>query len=77
MSKEKNRGKKEYDNTEFSVQAVGGMPEDAFDMLHKYGTYNIQPTADSDNEFPEIAQGLPKGKTVKELRPELEPDRKI
>lgn len=77
MGKEKNRGKKEYDNTEFAVQAVGGMPEDTFDMLHKYGTYNIQPTCDSDNEFPEIAQGLPKGKTVKELRPELEPDREI
>ena len=27
------RGKKEYKNTEFSVQAIGGMPEDTFDML--------------------------------------------
>ena len=77
MDHKQSRGKREYANTELSAQAVGGMPEDAFDMLHKYGTYNIQPTADSDNEFPEIAQGLPKGKTVKELRPELEPDRKI
>ena len=32
---------------------------DAFDMVNRYGTYEIQPTADSDNEFPKISQGLP------------------
>ena len=32
---------------------------DAFDMVNKYGTYEIQPTADSENEFPKISQGLP------------------
>ncbi len=36
--------------------------EDAFDMVNKYGTYNIQPTANTDNEFPCIAQGRPKKK---------------
>lgn len=30
--------------------------ETAFDMVNKYGTYNIQPTADTDNEYPAIAQ---------------------
>lgn len=30
--------------------------ESAFDMVNKYGTYNIQPTADTENEFPAIAQ---------------------
>ena len=39
-----------------------GQPVTAFDLVNKYGTYNIQPTADSENEFPEIAQGLPKNK---------------
>ena len=34
-----------------------GEPETAFDMVNKYGTYEIQPTADTDNEFPTIAQG--------------------
>ncbi len=30
----------------------------AFDMVNKYGTYNIQPTNDTDNTFPAIAQGI-------------------
>lgn len=37
---------------------VVGQPETCDELLHKYGTYEIQPTAESDNEFPEIAQGL-------------------
>lgn len=35
-------------------------PKDAFDMVNEYGTYEIQPTADTQNTFPAIAQGLPK-----------------
>ena len=35
---------------------------DAEDMVNKYGTYNIQPTADTKNLFPQISQGLPKRK---------------
>lgn len=42
-----------------SVAGISGQPETIFDLLNKYGTYNIQPTADNENEFPEIAQGLP------------------
>ncbi len=34
-------------------------PDDSFDLVNKYGTYEIQPTADTDNPFPHIAQGLP------------------
>ena len=37
-----------------------GEPEDSFDMVNKYGTYNIQPTSQTGNSFPHIAQGLPK-----------------
>ncbi len=37
-------------------------PETVFDLINKYGTYEIQPTADTDNAFPKIAQGLPKKK---------------
>lgn len=33
---------------------------DAFDMVNRYGTYNIQPTADTENEFPAIKQGTEK-----------------
>jgi len=37
---------------------VDDQPESADEMVNKYGTYNIQPTADTENEFPAIAQGL-------------------
>ena len=33
--------------------------ETAFEMVNKYGTYEIQPTADTENLFPCIAQGNP------------------
>ena len=29
-------------------------------MVNQYGTYNIQKTADTDNLYPAIAQGMPK-----------------
>ena len=32
--------------------------EDSFDMATKYGRCNVQPTNDTDNTFPAIAQGL-------------------
>ncbi len=43
-------------NTETRIESIHGQPVDAFDIVNKYGTYNIQPTADSENEFPQIAQ---------------------
>ena len=39
-----------------------GNAETAFELVNKYGTYEIQPTADPENPFPIIAQGLPKQK---------------
>ena len=41
------------------TRPVFGTPADCSDLINKYGTYNIQPTADSDNLFPMIAPGLP------------------
>lgn len=41
-----------------SSTPVMGQPTDAFEMINKYGTYNIQPTADTRNPYPAIAQGL-------------------
>ena len=35
-------------------------PENAFEMVNFYGTYNIQPTQVSDNTYPAIGQGLDK-----------------
>ena len=43
-------------------------PENAVEMVNTYGTYEIQPTANSANEFPAISQGLP-SKSIKK-RPE-------
>ncbi len=39
------------------IRNVQDQPETVDDMVNKYGTYNIQPTCDTDNEFPCIAQG--------------------
>ena len=33
---------------------------DAEDMVNKFGTYNIQPTADTENLFPQISHGIPR-----------------
>lgn len=37
-----------------------GLPETAFEMVNNYGTYNIQPTADTENMYPAIAHGFNK-----------------
>lgn len=50
-------------NKEIRIESVHGDPVDTFDMLNKYGTYEIQPTADTENLFPAISQGNPKQKT--------------
>lgn len=38
-------------------QPVPGMTPDAFDLVSRYGTYEIQPTSESENLFPIIAAG--------------------
>ena len=42
------------------LETESGDPETAEEYVNKYGTYNIQPTSDTDNVFPTIAAGLPK-----------------
>ena len=44
-------------NVELSAQSFTRNPETVDEMLNSYGTYNIQPTALSENDFPAIAQG--------------------
>lgn len=41
------------------ARALPGEEEDAFELLRKFGTYEVQPTADTENAFPAISQGLP------------------
>lgn len=56
MKENNNKNKIE---TEISSTPVFGQPDDAFEQINKYGTYQIQPTADTANDYPAIAQGLP------------------
>ena len=42
-----------------SLRNVPGDPVTAWDMVNKYGTYNIQRTADTENTFPLISHALP------------------
>ena len=32
------------------------------DLINKYGTYEVGSTCDTENEFPQIGQGIPKNK---------------
>ena len=55
------RKKKQAKNSDTpSLFTLNTTPENAFDQVNRYGTYNIQPTADSENRYPAIAQGLAK-----------------
>ena len=59
MSREEKNGKgSPYPERPFTEPHFG-QPADCADMVNKYGTYNIQPTADTANTFPLIAHGLP------------------
>ncbi len=51
------KNKKRYYTREYSET-------DAFDLINKYGTYEVQDTAHTSNLFPMIAQGLP----IKEMQ---------
>ena len=37
-----------------------GVPETPLQLINKYGRCNVQGTCDTENEYPQIAQGLPK-----------------
>ena len=54
-----------------SMTENDGQPENSYEQVNFYGTYNIQPTNASDNTFPAISQGLDK-KTAERLEKESE-----
>lgn len=62
MSPQKSHSKKDpfHDNLTPSANSYITEPEDSFEMVNKYGTYEIQPTNSTENAFPKIAQGLAK-----------------
>ncbi len=55
--------KKERDVlTEISASfPEGGQPENAAELINAYGTYEVQKTADTENQYPAIAQGYNPG----------------
>lgn len=50
--------KKEEFPTTFPSVPILEEPENVSELLNKYGTYEIQPTADTENMYPAISQGL-------------------
>lgn len=50
------------------TEPVSGQPETCDELISKYGTYEIQPTNDSDNAFPKISQGLPTSRKKKNYK---------
>ena len=52
------KNKNYINHLEERVTYIPDNPETPWEMVNKYGTYEIQPTAETDNEFPTIAQGL-------------------
>ena len=64
MNKDKKKNFKKQGVDKYQVEmtpsavSVGDAPDDSFQLVNKYGTYEIQPTADTDNKFPAIAQGF-------------------
>lgn len=70
----KDKNKKQTIKTP-SVEPCTEAPENTFTLVNKYGTYEIQPTADTDNQYPAIAQGYNKKQQKFEGdRPEAEDD---
>ena len=49
-----------YKELEESITYFPDSPETPHEMVNKYGTYEIQPTADNDFQYPAIAQGFNK-----------------
>lgn len=41
------------------LHSFPGVPRSCFDLVNQYGTYNIQPTSDTENLFPLIGPELP------------------
>jgi hypothetical protein len=65
----KKENKNYINQLEESVTYIPDSPETPSEMVNKYGTYEIQPTGETDNEFPTIAQGLSKNAKKPTVKP--------
>lgn len=63
MKDKKENTKSTIKNAEKSAEYIESTAHaTAFGMTNAFGTYEVQRTADTDNEFPTIAQGIGKEK---------------
>ena len=53
----KNDKKKTFPSSP-SVMPLEDLPDTVPEIINRYGTYEIQSTADTDNRYPAIAQGF-------------------
>lgn len=60
MKKENKNRNKDAGMLHEATEYIVDDPETPYEMVNKYGTYEIQPTAETEKAFPTIAQGLPK-----------------
>lgn len=60
MKKENKNRNKNAGRLNEATEYIVDDPETPYEMVNKYGTYEIQPTAETEKAFPTIAQGLPK-----------------
>lgn len=70
MKRNKDRNRGEAIDLTPSTNSVVGQPQNTLEQINKYGTYNIQPTSDSDNSFPKIAQGLARPEVRQKMKKE-------
>ncbi len=42
------------------ISYKGSDPKTAFELINRYGTYEVQATSDTENQYPMIAQGFNK-----------------
>lgn len=62
--------------TELAVKPMEHAPDTVYQLVNKYGTYEIQPTADTDNQYPAIAQGFNAKQIKHDCRNPVEDDRR-
>ncbi len=77
MKRNKDKGNSEPMDLYPSARGFLGQPQNVTEQINKYGTYNIQPTNDSDNSFPKIAQGLARPTARQKMKKEKEKSRDI
>ena len=60
MKKVNKKTEQKDKNRTLSVLPLSDLPETPYEMVNRYGTYEIQSTAATDNQYPAIAQGFNK-----------------